>query len=255
MNPQRHIVAIGGGSFRTDPGNALDDFLIGLTGRAHPRVCYLPTAGGDAEPACDAFVRSFLERRCHPTVLRLFQRTIEDLESALLDQDLIFVGGGNTANMLAIWRVHGVDQILRQASQRGVVLAGVSAGGLCWFDEGLTDSFHVTNLKPLSGLLGFVPGSFCPHYDSEENRRPIYRSLVADGTLGPGLAADDGVGLHFVDGAFVEAVSFKPGARAYRVERAGPPGSTAAAAAPAAIETPLATRLLQPAQDEAPTSP
>lgn len=238
MPETRHIVAIGGGSFRTDPGNTLDDFLIGLTGQARPRVLLVPTAGGDAEPTIEAFRRSFLERRCVPSVLRLFQREHEDLAPIVLAQDLIFVGGGNTANQQAIWRVHGVDTLLRRAWEAGTVMAGVSAGGLCWFEEGVTDSFHPTRLKPIHGLLGFLDGSFCPHYDSEEDRRPVYHALIADGTLAPGLAADDGVALHFRGTALAEAVAFRPGGAAWRVGPAGP-----AAGAPVE-ETRIEPRLL-----------
>ncbi len=241
MTNARTIVAIGGGSFRTDPGNALDDFLLARTGRERPRVLLVPTAGGDAEPVIEAFHRSFLERRCVPTVLRLFNREHEDLAPLVLAQDLIFVTGGNTANLAAIWGVHGVDALLRRAWEQGTVMAGVSAGGLCWFEEGVTDSFHPTALKPLHHLLGILEGSFCPHYDSEESRRPLFQRFVAEGTLAPGYAADDGAALVFDDTRFVEAVSFRPGAGAYRVEPAGP---SAAETAPAARETPLPTRSL-----------
>lgn len=221
MSDPRHILAIGGGSFRTDPGNALDTYLIALTGKERPRVLFVPTAGGDAEPAIEAFQRSFLERRCIPEVLRLFQRQHEDLAPLVEAADLVFVGGGNTANQQAIWRLHGVDELLRRAWERGAVMAGVSAGGLCWFEEGVTDSFHPTALRPIHGLLGILDGSFCPHYDSEEERRPLYRRLVAEGTLAPGYAADDGVALHFQGTAFVEALAFRPGGAAYRVTPAG----------------------------------
>jgi len=241
MTDVRTIVAIGGGSFRTDPGNALDDFLLARTGKTRPRVLLIPTAGGDPEPVIEAFHRSFLERRCVPSVLRLFQREHQDLAPVILEQDLIFVGGGNTANLRAIWALHGVDALLRQAWEQGTVMAGVSAGGLCWFEEGVTDSFHPTVLQPIHHLLGLLEGSFCPHYDTEESRRPLYRKFVAEGTLAPGYAADDGVGLVFRGTEYVEAVSCKPGASAHRVEPAGPAG---AAAAPTAVETPLPTRLL-----------
>jgi dipeptidase E len=236
MTRERRIVAVGGGSFRTDPGNALDDWLLALTGVARPRVLFVPTAGGDAEPVIEAFRRSFLERRCVPSVLRLFQREHEDLAPLVLEQDLVFVGGGNTANQQAVWRVHGVDALLRRAWEQGTVMAGVSAGGLCWFEEGLSDSFHPTALRPVFGLLGILEGSFCPHYDSEENRRPLYRRLVGDGTLAPGYAADDGAALHFRGTEFVEAVAFRPGAAAWRVEPAG--------ADQDAIETRIVPRLL-----------
>jgi peptidase E len=215
---KRTIVAIGGGSFRTYPGNALDTWLLARTGKPRPKVAFLPTASGDQEGAIEAFIRSFLERGAIPTVVRLFVRDVVDLESLLLAQDLILVSGGNTANQQAVWKLHGVDRILREAHERGIVLAGWSAGGLCWFESGVTDSFHVTELAALSNLLGILEGSFWPHFNSEENRRPRYHAWVGDGTLPAGYAADDGVGLLFEDGRFVEALSFLDGGAAYRVE-------------------------------------
>jgi len=214
----RTIVAVGGGSFRTYPGNALDTWLLARTGKAQPKVLFLPTASGDQEAAIDAFTRSFLERGALPTVARLFVRDVVDLEALLLAQDLIVVSGGNTANQQAVWKLHGVDRILRETYERGIVLAGWSAGGLCWFEAGVTDSFHVTELAALGGLLGILPGSFCPHFNSEANRRPRYHAWVGDGTLPAGWAADDGVGLLFEDGAFVEALTFLDGGAAYRIE-------------------------------------
>ena len=237
MTPDRHIVAIGGGSFRTHPGNAIESFLLALTGKERPRVLFLPTAGGDQEGTIELFERSFLAGRCTPRVLRLFAREHEDLAPIVLEQDLIFVGGGNTANQRAIWRVHGVDALLARAWGQGAVLAGVSAGALCWFEEGVTDSFHPTRLAALHGLLGFLPGSFCPHYDSEATRRPLYQAFVGEGTLAPGFAADDGVGLVFRGTEFMEAVSFMPGASAWRVEPSdhGPPGTASETRIPARL--------------------
>ena len=238
MSPDRTIVAIGGGDFRWHPGNALESHLLALTGKERPRVLFLPTAGGDQEATIELFERSFLAGRCTPQVLRLFAREHDDLEPVVLEQDLIFVGGGNTANQRAIWRVHGVDRLLERAWAQGTVLAGVSAGALCWFEEGVTDSFHPTRLQPLHGLLGFLPGSFCPHYDSEANRRPLYQEFVGSGILAAGFAADDGVGLVFRDRVFLEAVSFLPGASAWRVEPSGHgPGG-------GAFETRIPARLL-----------
>lgn len=231
----RTIVAIGGGSFRTWPGNALDTWLLARTGVPRPKVAFLPTASGDNEGAIEAFTRSFLERGALPTVVRLFQRDIVDLAATLLAQDLVLVSGGNTANLMAVWKVHGVDTILREAYARGIVLAGWSAGGLCWFESGVTDSFHVIELAPMATTLGVLPGSFCPHYNTEANRRPIYRGLVASGALPKGLAADDGVGLVHEDGTFTEALAFLPGGSAWRVEPDGQGG---------ARETPLPTRTL-----------
>ena len=135
----------------------------------------------------------------------------------MLGQDVIYVGGGNTANMLAVWRVHGMDAALREAWEQGVVLCGSSAGMICWFEAGLTDSFG-PQLEGMRDGLGFLPGSACPHYDGEELRRPRYRELV-DGGFPAGYAAEDGVGLHFVGTELAEVVAAEPGKRAYRVER------------------------------------
>ena len=136
----------------------------------------------------------------------------------LLEQDVIFVGGGNTANLLAIWRLHGIDKALKAAWEAGVVLAGPSAGGMCWFEAGLTDSFG-PGLGPLKDGLKFLPGSFCPHYDSESLRRPRYEETVGSGALPDGFAADDGVGILFNGRDLEEVVASLPGQHAYRVER------------------------------------
>jgi dipeptidase E len=211
------IVALGGGGFSTEPDNArLDDYVLGLASRPRPRVCFVPTASGDADSYVVRFYRAFPVGRCEPTHLGLFSRTVRDLRAFVLGQDVVYVGGGNTASLLAVWRVHGLDRVLREAWERGVVLCGVSAGALCWFEGGVTDSFG-PDLTPLPDGLGLLPGSHCPHYDSEPRRRPAYHQLIAAGLPG-GLAADDGVGLHFVGPDLAHVVSSRPAARAYRVE-------------------------------------
>ena len=215
----RQIVALGGGGFSDEPDNPLlDDFALSLTGRSRPRICFLPTASGDSKGYVEAFYRAFPATRAEATHLPLFRRAVADLGAFVQQQDLIYVGGGNTANMLAVWRVHGLDAILREAWSRGVVLCGISAGGMCWFEEGLTDSFGL-DVKPLRDGFGLLSGSFCPHYDSEAGRRAAYRAAIASG-LRDGYAADDGVALHYVDGQVREVVSSRPAARAYRVARA-----------------------------------
>jgi dipeptidase E len=231
------IVAMGGGGFG-DNGleTPLDEHILSLArsarGRARPRVCYLPTASGDAAPAIVRFYSAFA-RRADASHLGLFDRSVLDLEGFLLDQDAVYVGGGNTANMLAIWRVHGLDRILRRAWDDGIVLAGRSAGSICWFEGGTTDSFG--GLDALPDGLGFLPGSHSPHYDGEPGRRPTYQRLVASGELPPGYAADDGAALVFRGTELAEVVAELPAARGYRVER-GPDGT--------AVETELATRFL-----------
>ncbi len=216
------IVAMGGGGFSMEPDNPkLDDYVLALAGTTRPpRVCFVPTASGDAEGYSARFLDAFAAPRAQPTVLSLFRRERADLRRQLLEQDVLYVGGGNTANALAIWRVHGVDVLLREAWERGVVLCGLSAGSICWFDYGLTDSFG-PDLAPLPGL-GLLPGSNCPHYDGEAERRPRFQALIAQGALPAGHAADDGVALRFEGQRLAEVVSSRPQAGAYFVSaRAG----------------------------------
>ncbi|MFL5674761.1 MAG: Type 1 glutamine amidotransferase-like domain-containing protein [Chloroflexota bacterium] len=229
---------MGGGGFSMEPDNPLlDDHVIALArvrrGRDRPRVCFLATASGDSPMYIANFYAAFA-RKSEATHLPLFVRDERDIEAFLLDQDVVYVGGGNTENMLAVWRVHGVDRALRRAWEAGVVMTGLSAGSLCWFETGTTDSFG-RSLAPLSAGLGFVPGSHSPHYDGEETRRPRYHQLVEDGALPAGYAADDGAALVFDGPDLVEVVTSRPTARAYRVER-GPDGR--------AVETDVPVRYL-----------
>ena len=225
------ILALGGGGFSMEPRNPLlDDYLLSLTGRKRPRICFLPTASGDADGYVARFLRAF-RRRADASALTLFGTPRTDIRRYILSRHAIIVGGGNTANMLAIWRVHGVDRFLREAWRRGVVLSGLSAGMICWFEAGVTDSFGP--LAPLRDGLGLLPGSACPHYDGEARRRPTYRRLVARG-FPAGFAADDGAALHFVGRKLHACVSSRPGARGWRVERKGR----------SVVETELPTRFL-----------
>jgi peptidase E len=212
------VVAIGGGGFMMDGDSPLDGFLLSLSRAARPRVCFVPTPAGDRDAVIAAFFEAFARHDCEPSCLRLWG-TPDRPADLLTNQDVIYVSGGNTANALALWRLHGVDAALRAAWERGAVLGGVSAGANCWFEASVTDSFG-PRLAPLRDGVGILPGSFCPHYDGEELRRPTYTALVADG-FPPGYAADDGAALHFAGTELVEVVASRPGARAYRVE----PGS------------------------------
>ena len=217
----RRIVALGGGGFSMDPpeNTLLDDFVLSLARRSSPRVAFLATASGDAPGYVANFYRAFAPRECRPSDVALFERRIGDLRAHVLAQDVVYVGGGNTANMLAIWRAHGLDRVLTEAWHAGVVLCGISAGMNCWFRESLTDSFHLEDLAVLKDGLGLIPASACPHYDGEEQRRPTYRRLVAAGQLQDGWAADDGAALVFDGETLEEVVTSRPGAAAYRVER------------------------------------
>jgi dipeptidase E len=206
---------MGGGGFQADPASPLDDFILSLSDAPRPRVCFVPTPSGDSDRAIAMFFEAFSRRECHPSCLHLFG-VPDDPVRHLSTQDVIYVCGGNTANALAIWRVHGVDVALREAWQRGAVLGGPSAGANCWFECSVTDSFG-PRLDPLRDGLAILPGSFCPHYDGEELRRPTYRALVGEG-FPSGYAADDDAALHFVGTELHEVVTARSGAAGYRVE-------------------------------------
>jgi dipeptidase E len=213
------ILAMGGGGFTADPGDpALDELVLELTGRPVPRILFLPTASGDPSEQIARFHGAFGDRPCEPTVLSLFRLAAvrRPLREIVLSQDIVYVGGGSMRNLLAIWRVHGLDVLLRDAWERGVVLAGLSAGAMCWFSGGVTTSAGAP--EPTPGL-GFLPGSLSVHAAGQPARRPVYLQAVRDGVLAPGWLVDDGVALLFRGTALERVVSARPGARAARVER------------------------------------
>jgi dipeptidase E len=208
--PERQILAMGG-----LPDDTLLDHVLGVARGS--RVLYVPTAGMEG-PSFTVWWYERLRGRAQMRHLHFFPWPPSSLREVALAHDVIFVTGGNTANAIAIWRAHGFDEILREAWEQGVLLAGWSAGMICWFEHGVTDSFG-PDLAPLE-CLGFLPGSACPHYDGEERRRPVYGRLVADG-LPAGVAADDDVALHYVGTELREVVTSRDGAGAYRVSADG----------------------------------
>lgn len=217
------ILALGGGGFSMsdDGSSALDDFVLELTGADRPRVCFVPTASGDAQEYGQRFESCFAGR-AETSVLSLFCQEPWGYSdpAMLLEQDAIYVGGGSTANLLAVWRLHGLTDILAEAAANGAVLAGVSAGMNCWFTGSSTDSFGP--LAPWDDGLGFIDASACPHYLGEPGRREKYVGWVADGSLGDGYAVDEHAALLFRDGELVEAVGERPGRPVFRVERDAP---------------------------------
>jgi peptidase E len=209
----RQIIAIGGGGFYRDADNlALERYAIQQTITENPRVLFVPTASGEPDHYIASFYSSFLKLGCRPSVLTFFKRT-PDLRSHLLNQDIIYVGGGNTKSLLAVWRDWGVPELLREAWHSGIVLTGVSAGAICWFEQGLTDSFCEV-LRPLDGL-GFLPGSCCPHYDSEPQRRPSLHRLLAAGEIAAGVALEDWTAIHYVGTELNRVIAARRGARTY----------------------------------------
>jgi dipeptidase E len=230
------IIALGGGGFLMEENPALDEYVLAQARAPRPAVAFVPTASGDDDSSVGRFYTAFSRFSCRPSHLRLFHRT-PDLREYLLAQDVIYVGGGNTKSMLGVWREWGLPELLREAWAAGVVLAGVSAGAICWFEQGLTDSYAGA-LRPLQAL-GFLAGSCCPHYDGEAERRPTYHDLVRTGELLPGLAIDDGAAVHFVDGEIHRVVASRRGVTAYRVRAShGPAGSAHEEPLPVEFQTP-----------------
>ena len=221
MTKPPQIVAMGGGGFSMEPENLLlDRYVLSAAAISQPRVCFVGTASGDAPTYADKFYAAFRTLPCMATDLSLFKPPTADLRSFVFDQDVIYVGGGNTRALLALWREWGLDLILREAWQSGIVMAGISAGSICWFEQGLSDSVFPGDLAPLE-CVGFLSGSNCPHYDGEPERRPAYHRFIQEGKLNAGYAADDGAALHFVGQELKRVVSSRENARAYSVRLAG----------------------------------
>ncbi len=223
MTRPRQIVAFGGGGFSMEAGNPLlDDYVLGLataSGGDRPRVCFLPTASGDADHYIVRFYRHFHGGRCDASHISLFRRDrgVGSIREHLLAQDLVYVGGGSVISLMGVWRAHGVDTVLREAWEAGVVMAGLSAGSLCWFDEAMS-GYH-GECAPVRGM-GFLPCSNAVHYDKEPERRPAFHAALAAGMVG-GFAAEDGAALHFVGEELARVVTSRPHARAFRVDAVG----------------------------------
>jgi peptidase E len=217
------IVAFGGGGFSMEAGNPLlDEYVLGLTGAERPKVCFLPSASGDADHYIVRFYRAFSTARCEPSHVSLFRRDKGaglgvDIATHLLSQDLIYVGGGSVLSLLGVWRAHGLDGVLRQCWEQGIVLCGLSAGSLCWFGEAVT-AFHGPPQR-VSGL-GLLPYSNCVHYDGEPGRRDAYHRFLSAG-MAPGYAAGDGAALHVRGESLAHVVSSRRQASAYWVEEIG----------------------------------
>ncbi|MGE7770131.1 Type 1 glutamine amidotransferase-like domain-containing protein [Viridibacillus arvi] len=212
----KQIIALGGGGFSMEPENPLlDSYILTQSKEINPKICFTPTASGDADNYIARFYDFFKTQNCKPTHLSLFNPPTRDLEEFILEKDIIYVGGGNTKNLLILWREWGLDKILKKAWEKGIVLAGISAGALCWFEEGITDSYG-DGLEPIQ-CLGFLNGSHCPHYDGEKDRRPSYHQLIETQRIKTGVAVDDGVAIHYIDDEIAKIVSSRPKAKAYQV--------------------------------------
>lgn len=234
-----HFVTMGGGGFSMDShgrATALDRYLLELTGKSSPLVCFAPTASADDPQYINKFLVSYGALGVRSMILTLWDGAKTSVER-LREADLVVVGGGSTVNLFALWRAHGVDRVLSDmAANTDVVLGGLSAGASIWFEACTTDSFG--GMDPWRGGLGLLKGSFCPHFDGEAERAPAFTGWIADGTLPGGWAADDGAALHFRDGELVEAIAEQDNKRAYRIFPSDNPTSSGI------LMEPLATRAL-----------
>jgi peptidase E len=212
----KQIIAMCAGRFYNTEGQLLlNRYVLAASDKENPRICFVGTASGDSPDHLVSYYAAFSKMACRPSHLPLISPVHTDPAAQLLEQDIILVGGGNTRNMLALWRDWGIDTALRKAYEGGTLLAGWSAGAICWFQNGLI--YSIPGQLGAFPCLGILPGSCCPHYDGDADRGPIYQRLVAAGELPPGYAIDDGVGMHFVDGELLRVVSCDAGATAYSV--------------------------------------
>lgn len=215
---KRQVIAMGGGGFSMEPENLLlDKYIIAHARRQNPSVCFLPHATHDAVRYVFNFFKAFTQLDVKPIFLSLFTPHTSDIESFLMEQDVIYVGGGNTKSMLALWHEWNLDEYLYKAYFNGTVLAGISAGANCWFEQCVTDS--IPGKLYMLPCLGIVNGSFCPHYDGETSRRPTLHQLMSENKITDGYAADDGAAAHFINGEFASAVSSRPHAKVYGVSK------------------------------------
>ena len=214
MPKTRNIIAIGGGGFGANPGQGIiEAYILKQTKKKKPKICFIPTATGDNEAYKVNFYSTFSKLDCDPTHLDFFKRT-PDLKKLILNQDAIFVGGGNTKSMLAVWKDWGLDKILRTAYRNGVVMSGVSAGAICWFHQGVTDSWS-SDLKIIS-CLNFIKGTCCPHYDEEPERKPAVKKFLMSGKIKDVYTVDGGVALHIKDEKDFKSVVFRKDKGRYR---------------------------------------
>ncbi len=211
----RQVIAIGGGGFgRTQESNLIEQYILDQTSKTKPKICFIPTATGDLDSYIVNFYSVFTRLKCEPSHISFFKRTI-DLQAHIQKQDAIFVGGGNTKSMLAVWRDWGLDLILKDAYDQGVVMSGVSAGAICWFEGGLTDSW-ASDLKMME-CMNFIPGNCAPHYDEEPERRPATKQFLENKSIDFMYGIEGGAALHFVDEIPNSTIQFKKNKYAYKV--------------------------------------
>ncbi len=213
---KRNVFTMGGGGFSEEPENPLlDQFFFSMAGKTKPKVCFIGTASGDAQSYIDKFYENMKKHSVEPSHLSLFKGPPGSLRDFVFDKDIFYVGGGNTRNLMALWHEWALDKILLEAYQAGKIMGGISAGSLCWYEQGVTDS--VTGILSSLACTGILTGSNCPHYDGEKERRPSYHNLILAG-MKAGIACDDGVAAVFENETLVEFVSSRPNSKGYLVK-------------------------------------
>ena len=215
MPKERNIISIGGGGFRANPGQGIiEEYILKQTKKKKPNICFIPTATGDNEAYKVNYYATFSKLQCNPTHLDFFKRT-PDLNKLISTQDAIFVGGGNTKSMLAVWKEWRLDKLLKKAYKQGTVMSGVSAGAICWFENGITDSW-AADLK-IMPCMNFIKGTCCPHYDEEPQRKPAVKKLILANKVKNIFAVDGGVALHIKNEKNFKSVVFRKDKNSYEV--------------------------------------
>ncbi len=211
----KHIIALGGGGFgRNNKTSMIEKYILSLSDNDCPRICFLPTASGDNDNYIVRFYSTFTPLNCIPTHIEFFKRTI-DINNHIMNQDIVFVGGGNTKSMLAIWEDWGMNISLNDAYNNGVIMSGVSAGAICWFTHGITDSWdYKLQLLP---CLNLIKGTCCPHYDEEPSRIPYVKSLINEKKISNCFSIEGGSAMHFIDGEPYKNISFYKNKNSYNV--------------------------------------
>lgn len=213
----RQIIAIGGGGFGREIGSLkIEKYIVQQSNKTKPKVCFIPTATGDDQAYIDNFYKAFNSIDCITSHIDFFKRTI-DLKSHILEQDIIYVGGGNTKSMLAVWREWGLDVILKEAYNKNIILSGVSAGAICWFDKGITDSWKES--QATLNCLGFVSGVCCPHYDEEPERIPYVKKILTENQVNEVYAIEGYAALHIIDDVPRYSISFKNDTHCHKVSK------------------------------------
>ena len=217
MSEIGEIIAIGGGGFGRNPNSTIiEQYILDQSSQSKPKICFIPTASAEDKSYIVNFYKAFSKLNCQATHLNFFERT-PNLRSIINKQDIIYVGGGNTKSMLAVWKEWKLDVLLEKFYKKGKILCGVSAGSICWFEKGITDSW-ASNLSVLD-CLGLIKGNNCPHYDGEKDRRPTVHKFIEDSKIDGCYASDDGAAIHFKNGEIYKSVSFYRNANSYFIHK------------------------------------